>query len=293
MSDQFQVNIMTPSSFVNEFRETNSASAGGRVARVRLRSVALPVEHGGWGLLLEPIALGLLVAPSLSGICLSVAAAGAFLARHPLKLVMADRQRRRRFPRTAAAERFALLYAVISVAGMLGAAATAADFKFLLPMLAATPFAATQLFHDLKGRSRSLAAETTGAVAIVSMSASVALAGGWDLPAAIALWAVLAARAVPAILYVRARIAELHGETPSVAPPLVLHGLALVAVLLLMLLGVASGLALLAMCVLLLRAVHGFSAPPPAATARQIGVREVGFGALTVSAAAAGYLLGW
>ncbi len=90
---------MTPSSFVNEFREADAANAVGRVARVRLRSVALPVEHGGWGLLLEPIALGLLVAPSLAGFCLSVAAAGAFLARHPLKLVMADRQRRRRLPR--------------------------------------------------------------------------------------------------------------------------------------------------------------------------------------------------
>ncbi|HEX6625672.1 MAG TPA: YwiC-like family protein [Pyrinomonadaceae bacterium] len=284
---------MTPSSFVNEFRETDSAHAVGRDARVRLRSVALPVEHGGWGLLLEPIALGLLVAPSLTGFCLSFAAAGAFLARHPFKIVIADLRRRRRFPRTAAAERFALLYGFISVAGMIGAAATAADFKFLLPLLAATPFAATQLFNDVKGRSRSLIAETTGAVALAALSASVALAGGWEIPAAVALWAVLAARAVPAILYVRARIAELHGETPSVAPSLFLHGLALVAVLLLTLLGVASGLALLAMCVLLLRAVHGFSAPQQAATARQIGVREIGFGALTVFAVAAGHLLRW
>jgi hypothetical protein len=32
-----------------------------------VRLVALPAEHGGWGLLLEPIALGLAVAPSLAG----------------------------------------------------------------------------------------------------------------------------------------------------------------------------------------------------------------------------------
>ena len=35
---------------------------------VRLRTVALPVEHGGWGISLEPVVLGLLVAPSASGI---------------------------------------------------------------------------------------------------------------------------------------------------------------------------------------------------------------------------------
>ncbi|MDX2007394.1 MAG: hypothetical protein SFU83_19325 [Meiothermus sp.] len=31
--------------------------------KVPLRSVALPNEHGGWGFTLEPILLGLLVAP--------------------------------------------------------------------------------------------------------------------------------------------------------------------------------------------------------------------------------------
>jgi hypothetical protein len=39
-----------------------SSGPGGE--RSRLRSVALPSEHGGWGLTLEPAVLGLLVAPS-------------------------------------------------------------------------------------------------------------------------------------------------------------------------------------------------------------------------------------
>ena len=33
---------------------------------VRLKAIALPPEHGAWGFLLEPIVLGLLVAPSLA-----------------------------------------------------------------------------------------------------------------------------------------------------------------------------------------------------------------------------------
>ncbi|VAV92581.1 Putative membrane-spanning protein, partial [hydrothermal vent metagenome] len=32
-------------------------------SRVNVRSIALPTEHGGWGFTLEPILLGLLVAP--------------------------------------------------------------------------------------------------------------------------------------------------------------------------------------------------------------------------------------
>lgn len=31
---------------------------------VKLRTVALPAEHGGWGFLFEPIVLGLLLAPT-------------------------------------------------------------------------------------------------------------------------------------------------------------------------------------------------------------------------------------
>jgi hypothetical protein len=79
-----------------------------RAAPVRLRSLALPVEHGGWGLLGEPLVLGLAIAPSWAGAGVGLFAAFAFLARHPLKLAAADWRQRRRSPRTLAAERVAL-----------------------------------------------------------------------------------------------------------------------------------------------------------------------------------------
>jgi hypothetical protein len=56
------------------------------------RSVAIPSEHGGWGLTLEPVLLGLLIAPSVGGLALGIAAFGAFLVRTPLKLVFVDRR---------------------------------------------------------------------------------------------------------------------------------------------------------------------------------------------------------
>lgn len=42
--------------------------------RPSLRSVAIPAEHGGWGLTLEPGILGVLVAPDLAGVLLGLAA---------------------------------------------------------------------------------------------------------------------------------------------------------------------------------------------------------------------------
>ena len=284
---------MSQPSFTGQFQDETLADVGATPARVRVRTVALPVEHGGWGLSLEPVALGLLVAPSVAGVFLAIATMGAFLARHPFKLIVADRRRGRRFPRTAVAERFALLYTVIAITGLLAATATAVDDTFLLPLLAASPFAAVQLAFDGTGRSRALAPELAGSFAMAAVSTSIALADGWPLPTALALWAVLGARVVPTILYVRARLKQLHGETPAATPVVVTHTAALILVLLLAWLKVAPLLAALALLVLLVRAVTGFFIPQPSVTAKQIGVRELGYGVITVLAVVAGRLLGW
>ncbi|MCB0972737.1 MAG: YwiC-like family protein, partial [Acidimicrobiales bacterium] len=61
--------------------------------------MAMPTEHGGWGLTLEPVVLGLLVAPSIAGTCIGLAAIVAFLARTPLRIVLVDLRRRRWLPR--------------------------------------------------------------------------------------------------------------------------------------------------------------------------------------------------
>ena len=68
--------------------------------RVSLRPLALPAEHGGWGFLLEPIALGLAVRPSWGGALIAIAFACGFLTRQPLRLAMQDRLRGKSYPRT-------------------------------------------------------------------------------------------------------------------------------------------------------------------------------------------------
>ncbi|MDX6269075.1 MAG: hypothetical protein QOD28_298 [Acidobacteriota bacterium] len=260
-------------------------------ARVRIRTVALPTEHGGWGLMLEPVALGLLVAPSLAGSFLAVATLGAFLARHPFKVLSGDRRRGRRFPRTVVAERFALLYACLALAGLLAATATAVSYQFILPLFLAAPFAAVQLAFDAKGQSRALAPELAGSFGLAAVSTSIALADGWPLPLAFGLWAILASRIVPTILYVRARLQLKHGETPHLSPVYLTHVCALVVVAALALLKVAPLLVVSAMLVLLLRAACGFSETAQRASAKQIGIRELAYGAMTVLAIAAGHLL--
>jgi hypothetical protein len=260
--------------------------------RVRLRTVALPVEHGGWSLALEPVALGLLVAPSTAGLFLAIATAGAFLARHPLKIVLGDRRRGRRFPRTAAAEAFLLLYGALALASALAAAATAASYAFILPLLLAAPLVAVQLAFDAAGRSRSLAPELAGSAGLAAVSASIAMADGWTFSASSVLWLLLAGRALTSILYVRARLRRLRGEKPSTLRVIVAHAVAFAIVSLLVWVKLAPALAALALLILLLRAVLGLSAKHDTGSAKRVGMAEVGYGVMAVLAFAAGQLFG-
>ena len=83
--------------------------------------MALPTEHGGWGLTAEPVLLGLLVAPSWAGAAIGAGAVLAFLARTPTKIALGDLRRRRVLSRTRVAGTVAvveltLLFACAAVA---------------------------------------------------------------------------------------------------------------------------------------------------------------------------------
>lgn len=256
---------------------------------VRLKIVALPAEHGGWGLALEPLILGLCVAPNLPGLFLALATVAAFLTRHPLKIVAGDRRRGRRFPRTPVAERFVLAYATLALLGF-GLALTTAPTIFLWPLLLAAPFAIIQLGHDVQGRSRELLPELSGAMAMAAVSASIALAAGWSLTHALTLWALLAAARVgPSILYVRARLQQNHGRRARIAPAVAAHLLGCALALTLAWLGLAPALAVVAAFILLLRAAYALSPYCPQFTAKQVGLSEIAFGLINVLALACGY----
>lgn len=266
-------------------------SATAASQRVRLKTVALPPEHGAWGFLLEPLLAGLLIAPSWAGLSLAAGVVGAFLARHPLKIALADRVKGRRYARTAAAERVALVYCLLGAAGFAGAVALA-GFEVLFPLILAAPLAFVLFASYLTNRGRDLLPELAGAVALAVSAASLALAGGEALGLALALWAILVARDVPSILYVRARLRLERGRPHAPAAVWAANGLAVAGVLALVLAGQAPILALAAMIALLIRAVHGLSPYRGSARPQVIGFLEMGYGLLTVMLTAAGYVFG-
>jgi hypothetical protein len=236
--------------------------------RVALRPLLLPSEHGAWAFLLEPIAVGLLMAPSSSGIRIALGAIAAFLARHPLLLALRDRRRGKRYPRTAICEAIALAYASLSVIAFLSV-----EPRVLLPLLAAAPLAALHFAFDLRNEGRTLFAELAGAIAPAATVAAITIASHRPAAFACALWGLLAARSIVSILYVRS---ALRGESRRLM--LAAHAGAVVVAALLTLEQIVSFGAVVAMMVLLLRAV-----PNPSLSARSVGVREVAYGAVIVA----------
>jgi len=179
--------------------------------RSLLRQVGLPSEHGGWGLTLEPALLGLLVAPSGAGVALALAALGCFVARTPLRVVLVDRHRGRHLERDRVALRL-LAVELAVLAALVAVATTTGDLRWWIPVLAAAPAAALELWFDLRSRSRRLVPELAGSLAVCAAAPAVVLAGGGAAAVAAATWLVMAARVVAALPFVRAQIGRIHGR---------------------------------------------------------------------------------
>jgi hypothetical protein len=274
---------------VNERVETTGRVSARAQKRRAIRLVAVPSEHGGWGFVLEPVLLGLLVEASVAGVWLGVAMLGAFLARQPLKLALADRRQGKRYPRTMWAERFAGLYALVGGIALLLAALTANSQAFCWAILAAVPLAVLQGFYDSQRQSRQIAAELAGATAMGAGVAAIALAGGgWEIAPAFALWVMLAARSVPSIVYVRLRLRLERGEALDTTPSLVLNVAAVALVGVLAFAGLVPWLAAAAMMLLAARAVWGLSPLRRPVRAPVIGASEIVYGLVTVLLTAVG-----
>jgi len=256
---------------------------------VRLKSIALPVEHGGWGLLAEPLVLGLIVAPSWAGLGIGLSALFAFLARHPLKIALADRSLGRRTARTAPAERFALGYALLAILALLPA--TAGATGWWLPLALAAPLGLVQFVHDVRNRGRHILPELLGGIALGSVAAAEVRAAGWTMAAALVAWAVMAAKAAVAILYVRARLRCDRGLEFGRAAVIATHVLAIAGAALLAAQGRLPWLAAAAFAVLLARAVHGLSRFHRRVRPQAVGFAEMAYGIGFVLATAAGYLI--
>lgn len=272
-------------------RDRRSAGQAAPTERSALKAVALPSEHGGWGLAAEPGLLGLLVAPSVAGAAIAVAAVVAFLVRTPLKLALVDRRRGRSLPRTRLAARVAALEALVLVA-LAALAVSTAGTTWLIPLLLAAPLFVVELWFDVRSRGRRLVPELCGSVGAASVAAAVVVAGGAPATVAVAVWTVLAARSLGAIPYVRTQVQRLHRRDAAPGPggsdAAQAVGVAVAAAVVVV--EPAAAVGALAVAVTAVVRVVGVRRPPVPAV--RLGAVESLLGVLVVVATAIGLHLG-
>jgi len=261
-------------------------------SNVPAKSVALPIEHGSWGFVFEPLALGLFLAPSLASPFISHFVVGAFLARQPLKFLLADWKQGRRLPRTEIAFRFFLIFSAIAAVGFVGSVLLAPAASFV-PFVIAAPLVVYLIIQDAARQSREVVPEVLAAFALSSSTAVLIMAAGGSWAFALAMWGVMLARLIPSIIYVRDRLRMEKGKSYSRVVPLGLHVLAVIAVATLAYSGLSPVLPILMMVFLLGRAAVGMSSLRRPAKAKEIGVQEVIYGVVTVLTVVIGYYLGF
>ena len=265
----------------------------GSARRATLRSVVMPVEHGGWGLTLEPAMLGVLLAPSAAGLLLGVAALLAFLLRTPLRLVLIGRRRGEARPRTAQgiermrlATRVAAIELVLMAVALIVGAALAEDPTWWLPLVIAAPLFMLALWFDRRSLSRHIIPQIAGSVAIAGVAAMGALAGGATWPVALGAWVILAGRVFSSIPHVRRQVLRIHDQPtktmPSAAGDLAAVVAAIVAAWVSPAL-VAGSLALVGLVV-----IQRATLLRPPRPARVLGLRQMILGFAVVGATAVG-----
>lgn len=175
--------------------------------------LTLPKEHGSWSLALEPVALGLLVAPTAAGGALAVAALAGFFLRRPMKLLLSGKSDSRQ----PLALVCVISLALLALSGLLLAARFGAAGG-LWPLLPAALAGAVFAWADRRNEARQGAAEVAGAVAFGLLPAAFAALAGWNFPAALALAAMSITRSVPTVLTVRACLRMAKGQEFSALP---------------------------------------------------------------------------
>ena len=263
-----------------------TATSRAAAERSTWKAVAIPSEHGGWGLTAEPVLLGLFLTFAWAGAAIGAAAMLAFLARTPLKLALVDHRRGRRLERTTLARRFAAVE-VLAIAGLGATALVAAGPSWLIPVCVAAPLFAIELWYDIRSRGRRLVPELCGAVGMGAVAAAIVVAGDGSTALAAAAWLVLAARSVAAIPFIRTQIGRLHRGEISVRSSdlfqLLAVAIAVVAVV------VESDLLLGSIAVVVIAGLHlAWLRRSPVPPAKVLGLRQMALGIALVVMAAIG-----
>lgn len=248
-------------------------------ATPRLRELVLPREHGSWSFVLEPLALGLLAAPSRPGAGFAIGVIALFLARRPLQLATASEAT----PRRDAARSVLLMLGTIAFVAFLAALHDAARDAWCVLAAAVLPASAFAHF-ERAGETRACAAELAAVTACASLPAVLLLLAGHSLAAALALSALMLVRSIPTVLTLRAVLRGRRKQAVSLHLPRIAALLGIAGIIVLERSYLLPTISVGAVALLALRTAWWLSSAAPSWRAARLGMFEAALGAVFVIA---------
>lgn len=258
-----------------------AVAASENFSTLEIVKLILPKEHGSWSLALEPLALGLLAAPSASGGALAVAALAGFFLRRLLKLVVSAKSDSRR----PLAFCCIMIFGLFALAGLLLVAKFGGAAK-LWPLIPAALAGVAFAWFDSHNEARAEAAELAGAIAFGILPAAFGALAGWSVVESGALAAVMLARSAPTVLFVRTYLRRNKGRAATPVPALIAAGVGFFLTAWLVLSRVAPWPAAAFAFLLVARTVWLLGGNHPRFAAKTIGMAEMTLGAAMVLAVA-------
>ncbi|GEM_PF-5735203 len=239
-----------------------------------MRGVLWPAEHGAWGLIAEPVLLGICLRASAASFAVGVFCFSAFLFRTPLVRVL--KAQRLSSPDPHAVQVHRMLWICTGFMILSGATALylsgAAWFITLSP---AAVLGGWALYAQSRGKTRKLGPEIAAGAALAFPLAGMLSAGGVDRGITNTLTLLLALKTILGILFVREQIRRFHDRKPKVNRMLWIQTMALAGIGLWWQLGPLPGIGCAAMGFLWCRTM--ILSNLPVKSAKQVGWLEVAF----------------
>ena len=250
-----------------------------------LKQILFPHEHGSWGLTLEPLILGLLIAFSPNGLFLALASFLFFLAHQPVRIFFGNNK-----SLLNQAALIGMLYLAIAAVCLILSFNNSAILNFV-PFVFALLLMSVFLIVELTISRSDFGARLIAPIAIDLIAVSIVLIGGMNLFNTLSFFVIIAARSVQSSFYVHEQLKRFKKKEFKTGYVYLTGMLFLLFVFYFALKGSAPHLAIVAVLILIFRSVWGFESKQKFSV-RQIGILEFVYGISFVAITAAGYLLG-
>ncbi len=252
------------------------------------KSVAFPREHGSWGFVLEPLTLAVVIAFNTNGLFIALSAFFIFLAHQPVRIILKKGVTKHLKQKAV----FFLTFYFLSAAFFIIQPLRSENPIVLVPLTVVVILMMYFLYLETVGTARGVYAELIGPVSMDLVAFSIVISGNWSFLQAIAFLVVLLNRSVPTTFYIHEKLNSIKNINPDITRLNIITIIGFILVIGLAFAGYVPRLSILAVLVLWIRSVYGFTEKAKKQTVRQIGMLEFLYGTVFVIINAIGYLTG-